>query len=376
MRDVFIAQIATLGFLLTARFVSNRIALDIRDESLLVVIALSVVFGFLITRKVVTRQNRETLEALRSLRIEHAQDGESKTGTTPDVSGPQTTGSAASHSDIHLLGFTLKSNAADGFARHSRLSHSMSQVVLAATAAFLLVFGLAAIEIYAPTVGVGVGVEGPIFSEGHPTRYQWPPVELNERARIGCERARCMSDESDATSVCHTRMACFQMWFNCAGRYECDEQPQACQAETYWTPQYVVATDSNGQQRTQPSDASVKIEIQEDGAGLAFRVCKEGSVFINDVYVWIFDTRTAEGINGGSESLAVIGTSCSHWKHLAHSDEYEEGEPFLGRWMVVSPASSRYSWKNAACDPSGTPTGTCFNGEGLKMKRTCKSLPE
>ncbi|MCA9661425.1 MAG: M23 family metallopeptidase [Myxococcales bacterium] len=146
---------------------------------------------------------------------------------------------------------------------------------------------------------------------------------------------------------------------------------ESCGASTYWTPTPTSQTDNVGQQSNATILEPITMEVREDGPGIEFRVCKQNGAFMNDVKVSIRDS------NGGAQKLvdelATQGKACSSWTPLSNDNGYSEGEKFVGEWSLVSPSYIADSWPQwASCAVNGDPGGTCWNGSGLSMTRTCK----
>ena len=147
---------------------------------------------------------------------------------------------------------------------------------------------------------------------------------------------------------------------------------ESCNASAYWSPSSKSQTDSTGLQNDDIIDVPIRIDIEEDGQGLRFRVCKEGDTFMNDVKVSVLDA----GGGGASKLVPTLSTtnnSCSPWTSMSNDDGYSEGEVFNGAWNMVSPHEVANHWPlTGQCVVEGNPWGTCWSGSGLTLTRTCK----
>ena len=170
----------------------------------------------------------------------------------------------------------------------------------------------------------------------------------------------------------------WQTYINCNSSEVCDDNyypPQCgstCGATNFWSPTKDTDTDNYGLQATGTITVPIRVEVQEDGNGLEFRVCKQSGTFSNDVYFKIYD-----GVGGSAyrtiTSLSTANQSCSSWLGLLNDTSYSENDQFGGVWRVVSPSGSAGDWPSGgACSVSGSPTGTCWHGTNITLTRTCK----
>ncbi|MBU1558144.1 M23 family metallopeptidase [Patescibacteria group bacterium] len=147
---------------------------------------------------------------------------------------------------------------------------------------------------------------------------------------------------------------------------------ESCTATDYWNPATDTETDSTGQQAAATANVSIRAEVRQSGAGLEVRACKVGSTFEQNVYFSVYDAATTTTCGVTVSSWSAVGQECTEWVGLNNDTGYSEGQVFGGIWQLVSPATSAGDWSNSTnCSVSGNPTGTCWNGIGLTLTRTC-----
>lgn len=165
---------------------------------------------------------------------------------------------------------------------------------------------------------------------------------------------------------------------SCSSGQACDPDSGTCVSTCgfadYFSPTLDSQTDSSGQQSAQTIAVSVTMEVQATGLGLEFRVCKGQGTFDNDVKVAITDAASS---NAGTivNKLTTAGKSCSTWTPIpGNYNSYAEGEYFGGKWNLVSPWTSAGEWPTYDCSVQGDPSGTCWGGIDISLKRTCYGL--
>lgn len=154
----------------------------------------------------------------------------------------------------------------------------------------------------------------------------------------------------------------------------CTQEP-VCAATDYWSPTSDSHTDPTGLQSNQSINVSIEVEVRQTGSGLEARVCKPGDTFQENVAFYVHDDASGNA-EAQSANLATAGNQCSPWLGLSNDNGYLEGDLFSGAWQLVSPyyVADDWSWPTNGCVVNGTPWGTCWNGSGINLTRTCEGL--
>ena len=112
----------------------------------------------------------------------------------------------------------------------------------------------------------------------------------------------------------------------------------------------------------------ITVQVQQDGKGLEFRVCKGEGQFSENVHFQIQDAADGSAYRTIS-SLSTAGNTCSSWLGLLSDTNYDTGDQFGGVWRLVSPSYIEDEW-NSNCSSSSA-DGFCWHGVNITLTRTC-----
>ena len=146
-----------------------------------------------------------------------------------------------------------------------------------------------------------------------------------------------------------------------------------CGAGDYWSPTSDASSDFWGQQHDQTIPVHIEVEVQQTGSQLEVQVCKPGDIFQENVALYVTDVGPGTA-NLEAAFVPTAGQTCATtWIDMQQDGSYSEGDTFNGSWQLVSPWDVRghWNWPSTSCNVVGSPWGTCWNGSGINLTRTC-----